>query len=268
MSVKILGIVNITTDSFSDGGKYLECEQALKHSKNLLAQGADILDLGAASSHPDASKVSASEELKRLNPIVSALKQAGASISIDSFSSQVQLYGIAEGVDYLNDVSGFIDESIYPQLAQSPARLIVMHSIQNAKTGSARATREAAPKDVFNSICRFFDSRLAALVKAGIDESRFILDCGWGFFLGNSPEPSLEMLARLGEFKKKYDLPILVSVSRKSFLRAVTGRRLEESSAATLAAELFATLQGADYIRTHEPAPLRDGLKLYNALTL
>jgi dihydropteroate synthase type 2 len=264
--VKILGIVNITPDSFSDGGNYLLPDKAIAHGKQLLQEGADILDLGAASSHPDSALVSAEEELRRLKPVLAALKKQGASISLDSFSSSVQLFGLAQEVDYLNDVSGFMDEAIYPQLAQASCSLIVMHSIQSAKTGKAQATREAAPKDIFASVCSFFDSRLAALVKAGIDESRLIIDCGWGFFLGNQPEPSIEMLSRLGELKTKYNLPVLASVSRKSFLRAITGKALAETQPATLAAELFAVLQGADYIRTHEAAPLKDGLKIHQAL--
>lgn len=256
--VKILGIVNITPDSFSDGGKYLDPEKAIAHGKKLLQEGADILDLGAASSHPDAAKVSAEEELARLKPVVAELKRAGASLSLDSFSSPVQLYGLEAGVDYLNDVSGFMDEAIYPDLAAADCSLIVMHSIQKAQ-----ATREAAPKDIFNLVCQFFDKRLNALVKAGVSESRLIIDCGWGFFLGNSPEPSIEMLSRLGELKQKYNLPVLASVSRKSFLRSLTGKKLDEIQPATLAAELLAQAQGADYIRTHEPSPLQDGLKIY-----
>lgn len=266
MKTKILGIVNITLDSFSDGGNYLDPNKALAHSAQLLKDGADILDLGPASSHPDAAKIDETQERARLEPVLEGLKKTKAKISIDSFLSPTQLYGIKQEVDYLNDVSGFRDEAIYPQLAQAKCKLIIMHSIQAAKTRSGIASRNKAPKDIFSHVCNFFDNRLGALVKAGIDESRFIIDCGMGFFLGNQPQPSLEMLARLGELKQKYNLPLLVSVSRKSFLRSITNKNIGQIQPATLAAELFASLQGADYIRTHAPAPLKDGLKLYEAL--
>lgn len=268
MKTKILGIVNITPDSFSDGGNYLDPNKALAHSVQLLKDGADILDLGPASSHPDSAKVDEAEELRRLRPVLEGLKKTKAKISIDSFLSSTQLYGLEQKVGYLNDVSGFMDETIYPKLAQAKCKLIIMHSIQSAKTGSGQANRGKAPKDIFSHVCNFFDKRLAELVKAGIDESRFIIDCGMGFFLGNQPQPSLEMLKRLGELKQKYNLPVLISVSRKSFLRSVTERNIDQIQSATLAAELFAYLQGADYIRTHEPAPLKDGLKLYQALNI
>lgn len=263
--VKILGIVNITPDSFSDGGKFLEPKKAIAHGKGLLAAGADILDLGPASSHPDSAAVSAKEELARLTPVLTALKKTGASLSIDSFLSSTQLYGLAEQVDYLNDISGFMDAGIYPDLARAKCALIVMHSIQSAKTGKPHATRETAPEDIFGAVCNFFDQRLSALVQAGISQDRLIIDCGWGFFLGDQPEPSLEMLRRLGALKQRFNLPILVSVSRKSFLRTLVGKG--DIQAATLAAELLAAQAGADYIRTHEPAPLSAGLKAQQALT-
>ena len=171
--MKILGIVNITPDSFSDGGKYLDADKAIAHGKALLAQGADILDLGPASSHPASAKVSPAEELKRLAPVLAGLKKTGASLSIDSFLPQTQLYGLAQNVDYLNDVRGFADEGIYSNLAAASCSLIVMHSVQASKK---------PPQDIFGAVCSFFDKRLAALVKAGIAESRLIIDCGWGFF--------------------------------------------------------------------------------------
>ena len=263
---KILGIVNITPDSFSDGGLYLEADKAIAHGRALLAEGADIVDLGPASSHPDAAKVSAAEEHQRLAPVLEALQAEGAPISVDSFLSQTQLFALERRADYLNDVSGFMDAAIYPDLAAAEAKLIIMHSVQSAKTGSGQAVRQPPPDDIFSHILAFFDQRLEALVKAGISASRFILDPGMGFFLGNQAKASLEVLARLSELKARYDLPLLISVSRKSFLRAVTSRSIEEIQPAVLAAELYASLAGVDYIRTHAPRPLIDGLTLYAAL--
>ncbi|MGB3811454.1 MAG: dihydropteroate synthase [Parvibaculum sp.] len=259
---KILGIVNITSDSFSDGGKYLAPEAAIAHARKLAAEGADVIDLGPASSNPDAAPVSAAEEIARLAPVLDALLADGTAISIDSYRPETQAYALARGVAYLNDVRGFPEPAIYPKLAAHEARLIVMHSVQDGQADR----RDAPSGDILDHVSRFFEARIAALADAGIARDRLILDPGMGFFLGSTPRPSLEVLARLGELKARFGLPLLVSVSRKSFLRTLTGRAPGEAGAATLAAELFAAQNGADFIRTHEPAPLRDGLAVLAAL--
>jgi len=253
--MKILGILNITTDSFSDGGKYLAPLDALAHADTLLTDGADIIDIGAASSHPDAGPVPPETEIARLEALVPALHDVGASLSIDSFSTPVQRWALAQGVDYLNDIHGFADPALYPELAASSARLIVMHMVQERGI----ATRaDIPPGEIMDRILRFFEQRLTALTDAGVAPERLILDPGMGFFLGSNPQASLTVLGRLPELADAFGLPLLVSVSRKSFLKALPGTRDE----AGLAAELYAGANGADYIRTHAPAPLRDGLEV------
>ncbi|HUD52078.1 dihydropteroate synthase [Parvibaculum sp.] len=259
---KILGIVNITSDSFSDGGKFLAPEAAIAHARTLVSEGADIVDLGPASSNPDAAPVSAAEEIRRLAPVLDALLADGVEISIDSYLPETQAYALARGVPWLNDIRGFPDPAFYPALAASSARLVVMYSIQQGQADR----RESPPGDIVEHICRFFGDRLSALEAAGIDRARIVLDPGMGFFLGPRPETSFGVLGRLGEIRGRFGLPLLVSVSRKSFLRAVTGRATGEAGAATLAAELIAAMKGADFIRTHEPAPLRDALAVAAAL--
>jgi dihydropteroate synthase type 2 len=260
--MKILGILNITDDSFSDGGKYLDPQAALAHGR-ALAKDADILDIGAASSNPDSAGVAPQIEIARLQSVVPALQRENIALSIDSFSTPVQRWALAQGVDYLNDIQGFADEAFYPELAASSAKLIVMHSVQ----GRGPATRIAVPPDeILPRIHRFFEARFGALVKAGVSRDRLILDPGMGFFLGSNPETSFTVLRAIGELKKTFGVPVLVSVSRKSFLRKITGRPVEESGPASLAAELFAAVQGADMIRTHDPAGLRDGIRTWAAL--
>ncbi len=257
--MKILGILNITTDSFSDGGKFLTPEAALAQADRLLADGADIIDIGAASSHPDAAPVSPDVEIARLASVIPALHDSGASLSIDSFVPQVQAFALEQGVDYLNDIHGFAEPALYPALARSSANLIVMHAVQ----AQGIATRvDVPPDEIFGRILDFFETRLTALTAAGIARERLILDPGMGFFLGTNPQTSLTVLQRLPELAEAFGLPLLVSVSRKSFLKALPGSP-EEASVAT---ELFAVAQGADFIRTHAPAPLAEGLKLLDML--
>jgi dihydropteroate synthase type 2 len=254
---KLLGIVNITEDSFSDGGRFLSPVAALAHARDLLARGADILDLGAASSNPEAKPVDPEIEIARLVPVMRAMKAEQRALSIDSFSIPVQRWALREGVDYLNDIQGFPHEELYPELAASRAKLVVMHSVQ----GVGRATKiVVGPDKILDLVLRFFETRIAAFTKAGIASDRLILDPGMGFFLGGNPEASFTVLRELPVLKKAFGLPLFVSVSRKSFLRAITGRPPQGAGAASLAAELFAIDQGADYIRTHDPGALRDAL--------
>lgn len=258
----IFGILNITEDSFSDGGRFLAPEAALAQAR-LLARDADALDIGAASSNPDAKPVAPEIEIARLAPVVAAMKRESAKISVDSFSLAVQRWALAQEIDYLNDIQGFPEPSLYPALAASRAKLIVMHSVQ----AWGPATRiEVAPSEIFDRICDFFSARIAALTQAGIARERLILDPGMGFFLGTNPEASLTMLRRLPELKARFDLPLLVSVSRKSFLRKIVSRGPKEAGAASLSAEIFAIHQGADYIRTHDPAALNDAVSVLHAL--
>ena len=264
--MKILGILNITEDSFSDGGKFLAPLDAMAHADTLLAEGADILDIGAASSHPDAKAVSPETEITRLETVVGPLHDLGASLSIDSFSPLVQRWAIRQGVDYLNDIHGFADPSLYPDLAASNAKLIVMHMVQEQGIATlGKAIRaEIPPEEIFDRILVFFEKRLTALTAAGIAPERLILDPGMGFFLSANPKASLTVLERLPDLAEAFGLPLLVSVSRKSFLKALAPQGSDEDPSA--AAEMFAVAQGADYIRTHAPAPLADGLKLMESL--
>lgn len=261
--MKILGILNITADSFSDGGKYLAPDAALAHAAALMEDGADILDIGAVSSNPDAQAVAPEVEIARLQSVVPALKEKGFPLSVDSFATDVQRWALAAGVDYLNDIHGFADPAFYPELASSAAGLIVMHMVQERGV----AVRTDVPHaEIFDRVTRFFDARIAGLEKAGIARNRLVLDPGMGQFVGRDPENSLILLRRLPELRARYGLPLLVSVSRKGFLRKLAGQPVERAGAASLAAELFAEAQGADYIRTHAPAPLRDGVKVLKAI--
>ena len=259
----IFGIVNITEDSFSDGGRYLAPDAAIAHARALASDGADVVDLGAASSNPDARPVAPEVEIGRLAPVVDALKREGVAISIDSFAPEVQRWAIAQNVEYLNDVRGFADADIYPALAEASAQLVVMHSV--AQRGPAARVRVPA-ESLMDRVLTFFEDRIASLIAAGVERSRLVLDPGMGLFLGTDSDASFTVLRAIPELKRAFGLPVLISVSRKSFLRRLIGRPPLEAGPASLAAEVFAVLRGADYIRTHEPAPLKDALAVWRAL--
>nr|AMP48185.1 dihydropteroate [uncultured bacterium] len=260
---KVLGIVNITTDSFSDGGLYLDEGRALAKALELMADGADIIDLGAASSNPATSEVTPAEEIKRLKPVIDGLLAKKIPVSIDTFRPEVQQYALKSQVQYLNDIQGFPDPAFYPELAAAECKLIVMHSVQ--RLGPATVV-DTEPEQVFAGIITFFNERLTTLQKAGISPDRIILDPGMGFFLGAKPESSLHVIKNITRLKEHFALPVLVSVSRKSFLGAITGRPANERGPATLAAELFLSLQGVDYLRTHDARSLKDALKVLEVL--
>jgi dihydropteroate synthase type 2 len=261
---RIVGIVNITADSFSDGGRYLDPAAAVAHARRLRAEGADIIELGPAASHPDSAPVTAAEERRRLAPVLEQLAPDGIPVSVDSFRPETLRFAISAGAACLNDIHGFGDPGLYPLLAASQCRLVVMHAVQ----ADGPATRVMTdPAAVLDGIFRFFARRLAALQAAGIARDRLVVDPGLGYFLGNSPGPSLAALAGIRDLKAAFGVPVLVSPSRKSFLRALTGKDVTRSGPATLAAEVFAAWQGADYIRTHDVAAVRDALIFLTAVT-
>jgi dihydropteroate synthase type 2 len=262
-AMKIFGILNITSDSFSDGGRFLAPDAALAQGRKLAADGADVVDIGAASSNPDSAAVAPDVEIARLESVLPALKADGAALSIDTFNTEVQRWALTRGVDYLNDIHGFPDAVFYPELADASPRLIVMHMVQ----ARGVATRTNVPPDaIWDRILAFFDARIAALERAGIARDRLILDPGMGQFVGTGMENSLVVLDRFPELRARYGLPVLLSVSRKGFLRRLTGLDVHHVGPASLAAELSAAAKGVDYIRTHDPAALVAGLKVLKAM--
>lgn len=260
----IVGIVNITADSFSDGGRFLDPAAAIAQARLLAGGGADIVELGPAASNVAAASVPADEEIRRLEPVMAALAEDGTTLAVDSFRVETQRYALSRGVAYLNDTTGFADPGFYRELAAADCRLVVMHAVQSERRAQHL---DLAPDEVWHRIEAFFTERIGALERAGIARQRLVLDPGMGFFLSTRPEASLRVLTGLPRLKGRFGLPVMVSVSRKSFLAATTGGTApSERGAATLAAELYAAAHGADYIRTHDPAALRDGLAVTGAL--
>lgn len=258
----LLGILNLSRDSFSDGGMYSAPDVALGHAEELVHDGAWGVDIGAVSSNPDGTGLPPAEELARIRSLLVDLDAAGVRTSVDTFSPVVQK-ALADDVDMLNDIRGFPDPDVWPVLADAACRLVVMHSVQQG-----RADRQHTdPSTIVDRILRFFDTRLGELQAAGIDEGRILVDPGMGFFLGDQPEPSVAVLRAIPRLAAHTGRPVLISVSRKSFLGALIGGRPPlERHDATVAAEVFAVQVGAAWIRTHDVRALSDALMVGAAL--
>lgn len=262
--VRTFGIVNVTRDSFSDGGRYLATEAAVAHAERLRADGADVLDLGAESTHPDAEDVSADEEVARLAPVVRALLARGACLSIDSCKPAVMAAMVAQGVHWLNDVNGFRSAEAMALVAAAPPSVGFVAMFSRSPTG--RAERHANDRgDLLAEIRAFFADRVRAFARAGVARPRLVLDPGMGFFLGGAAANSLSVLKHLGALRAEF-APVLVSVSRKSFVGEVTGAPVAERGAGTLAAELWAARAQVDWIRTHDVKALRSAWAVERAI--
>ena len=259
----IVGILNITSDSFSDGGLHLDSKTSIRNAKRLIAEGVDWLDIGAESSNPDGEKVSADEEIKRLAPVLEALQSEQIQISIDTYRPEVMKYVLQHGAGMINDITGLANPQSVDILLEFEVPAVIMFS----RNQGPRAEKTVRPHEtVLDEIKAFFEERLRSLTQAGVRTERIILDPGMGFFLGGTPEPSLEVLRNLMDLKKCFDCPLYVSTSRKSFIGAVLGHPVQERTYGTLATEIWAYLQGVDYIRTHDVRALSDALKMIRAI--
>lgn len=260
---RLFGILNLTPDSFSDGGRFVDPAVALRHAEALVAGGADVIDVGAVASNPNAALVSVDEEIARLEPVLEALLGQGISVSVDTCQPEVQRFAIERGVQWINDIQGFADPSIHELLAKHGVGAVVMHSVHR----EARARSSAEHRVAFAEVAGFLSEQAGRLERAGVSRERILVDPGMGFFLGHDPNVSLSMLRALPRLAEETGYDVLISVSRKSFLRNLTGRDVAGAGAATLSAELYASAAGVAAIRTHDVAALRDGLVVWHALT-
>ena len=247
---KIMGILNVTPDSFSDGGKFLDPGTAVARALEMQHQGADIIDMGAESSRPGSSPVPVAEQLRRLLPVLKAfMKHSKCSVSIDTRSAVVAEACLNEGAAVINDISALrSDRKMLPLLARSRCQIVLMHMRGTPKT----MQKKTVYADVIVTIRRFFKARLRTCEEAGIDSRRIILDPGIGF--GKTAAHNIEILKRLDELKV-LGRPILIGVSRKRFLGTLTGQdnpALRDT--ASIAAGIQAALNGASVLRVHNVA--------------
>jgi dihydropteroate synthase len=253
----IMGVVNVTPDSFSDGGRYFDTRAAIEHGLELEAEGAAILDVGGESTRPGADPVPGAEELRRVIPVIEGLieRGAGARISIDTSKSSVASRALTAGATLVNDVTAFRGDPQMAQIvAEAGAECCLMHMLGDPRT----MQDDPHYDDVVDDIKAFLTERMAFAVHAGIAEERILLDPGIGF--GKTVHHNLELLRRLGEFR---DLgrPVVIGTSRKTFLGRLTGRDApEERVAATVATNVLAYERGARVFRVHDVAPVHDAL--------
>jgi dihydropteroate synthase len=248
MEVQLMGVVNVTPDSFSDGGLYLEPEAAIAHGAELADEGADILDVGGESTRPGAQEVGAEEERARTEPVVSDLAALGHIVSIDTSKRSVAEAALDAGASIVNDVTAMrADPEIGALCADRGAELVLMHM-----QGSPRTMQDApAYDDVVDDVRSFLAERIEAATATGIAEERIWVDPGIGF--GKTLEHNLELLRRLGELR---DLgrPILVGTSRKSFIAKIDGSGADERIGGTIASSVLALAEGASALRVHDVA--------------
>ncbi len=256
---RIMGVVNLTADSFSDGGRWLETSSAVEHARRLVDEGADLLDLGAESTRPGASPVPAELELARLRPMIRALADVGVPLSIDTRKPEVMRAVLDEGADMINDVAGFASPAAIDAVRTGTAACCTMHMQGDP------LTMQQAPvyRDVVGEVRGWLADRVAALQHAGVDRSRIVVDPGIGF--GKTLEHNLALLARLPELLAD-GVPVLVGVSRKSMVGAITGRSVGERLPGSLAAMLAAVAGGARIVRVHDVAATRDALAVWDAI--
>jgi dihydropteroate synthase len=251
-----MGVVNVTPDSFSDGGLYLDADAAVEHGLRLVAEGADILDVGGESTRPGAEPVSEAEERQRVLPVIERLVQdGGARISIDTTKLAVARAALEAGATLVNDVSAFrFEPAIAELVAETGAGCCLMHMLGEPRT----MQQDPRYDDVVSEVKAFLEERLAFAVSAGIDEERVWLDPGIGF--GKTVEHNLELLRRLDEIVA-IGRPVVVGTSRKSFLGKVVGGRDEgERLPGTIATNVLALERGASVFRVHDVAPVADAL--------
>lgn len=256
----IMGIVNLTPDSFSGDGLANDTERAVAHARHQIEAGADLLDLGAESSRPGAQPTSLEDELARLLPVLAALDGCGVPISVDTYKPEVMRAALAAGASMINDIYALRMPGALEVVAASDCCVCLMHM------QGEPLTMQQAPvyDDVVGEVCGFLAARAHAAIAAGVAVDRLVVDPGFGF--GKTLEHNLALLRRLDQCAVD-GLPVLAGMSRKTMLGAMTGRAVEQRVAASVAAALLAAQRGAHILRVHDVAETRDALAVWQALT-
>lgn len=254
----VMGILNITPDSFSDGGKYLDFSDALKRAHAMIEEGVDIIDIGGESTRPGSDPVSIDEELKRIIPIIEALKRdSDIAISVDTYKPAVMKEVIDMDVAMINDVYALTQPGAIDVIKKSEVGICLMHMQGTPKTMQINPTY----KNVVSEVQSFLKGRAEMLISEGIDQSRIILDPGFGF--GKTFEHNIEMLKKLESFQS-LKFPLLVGLSRKSFIRKILNGEHDDHLSGSISAAIFSVLKGAKILRVHDVKETLSALKIIN----
>ncbi len=257
----VMGILNVTPDSFSDGGKFFDAEAAFQQAKKLIEDGADILDLGAESTRPGAESVSAADQVARLLPVLKKVKNLSALISIDTTNAEVAEACLSEGAHIINDISGLRDSGgkLAEVVSRHRAGLILMHRRGNAETMQKLAVYE----DLIPEVLAELEQSVQRALDYGVSRDAIVIDPGIGF--SKTAEQNLVLIKEIKRFEK-LQLPVLLGVSRKSFIGKVTGRDVSEREFGTAACTAYALSQGVRFFRVHDVKATHDVIKMLGAI--
>ena len=258
----VMGVLNVTPDSFSDGGRFASLEFAVSRAEEMIADGVDLIDIGGESSRPGAPSLPLDEELKRVMPVLYALRDMGKPLSVDSYKPEVMREAIIAGADMINDINAFRTPGAIEAVKDSDCGLCIMHMQATPET----MQQNPAYTDVVREVSDFLRERVAAMVAAGIDRERICIDPGFGF--GKTVEHNYALLRGIGQLEQDIGLPVLAGLSRKSMIGAVTGRPVEQRLAGSLAGALAAVAHGARIVRVHDVAETVDALKVWHEASI
>ena len=253
----VMGILNITPDSFSDAGQYQHLEFAISRAEQMIADGVDIIDIGGESSRPGAPPLPLQDELARVMPVLYALRDCGKPLSVDTYKPEVMREAILAGADMINDINGFCAPGAIEAVQDSDCALCIMHMQSVPQTMQYQPQYE----DVVREVIAFLRQRIETMTAAGIARERLCVDPGFGF--GKTVEQNYALLRATRQLRSELDLPVLAGLSRKSMIGAVTGRPVEQRLAGSVAGALAAVAQGAEIIRVHDVAETVDALKVW-----
>jgi dihydropteroate synthase len=257
----VMGILNVTPDSFSDGGRFNLLEAALSHAEQMMDDGVDIIDIGAESTRPGMTALPVEEELKRLLPVLYALRDCGKPLSVDTRNPLVMREALMAGADMINDINGFRTPEAVDAIAGTECGLCIMHMQNSPETMQVNPHYE----DVSGEVTGFLQQAVNRLIAAGVERARICVDPGFGF--GKNLAHNLQLMKDLGWMKDRLGLPMLVGLSRKAMIGQITGRPVGDRLAGSIAAALEAADRGADIIRVHDVAATIDALKVRRALS-